>query len=315
MKRSGLWVQLSLLVAGLLLSGLSGRAAAQGSVIATSMGDLRWGMSEREIIAFVKRKIEDRYTTQIHATHDARKQSQLRDEMKRAQSEVQQSQVSFGDGHSRWDSSVIAGEFGHGDGESMVVYKDESSENYYFFLNGRLWKWYKALDDSAFGGNNFKRFSQSIEKKFGHGHEKKGELSAGQGQTQWIEYIDRISRLRAADNTKHGVYALIFEELSTVRELAANRPKPVRSYHDDDDGAQPASTTRAEVGKAQSKRSIFSDEQRTESDAEYQARQKRLASEERQKQQNIQARKQEAKKGEALKSLEGIDDKDPLGGL
>ncbi|HEX7478402.1 MAG TPA: hypothetical protein VF331_11390 [Polyangiales bacterium] len=312
MKRSGLWV----LFASLLWVGLSGRAAAEGSSIATSMGDLRWGMSEREVIAFVKRKLDERFAAQIKGTHDARRQSQLRDDMKRAQGEVQQSLTSFGKGRSSWDSSVIAGEFDHDNGESMVVYKDEASENYYFFLNGHLWKWYKALDDRAFGGNNYKRFSQSIEKKFGRGHDKNGELSPGQGQTQWIEYLDRNSRMRAADNTKHGMFALIFEDMATVRELASVRrtaPPSRGGYREDD--SQPASTTRTEVAKAEKRRSVFQEDQHTETDAEYQARLRRIASDERQKQQNIHARKQEAKKGEALKPLEGIDDKDPLGGL
>ncbi len=309
MKQSGLWM----LLACLLWTGLSGRAAAEGSSIATSMGDLRWGMSEHEIIAFVKRKIDERYTAQIHATHDARRQSQLRDEMKRAQSDVQQSLVTFGR-RSSWDSSKIAGEFDHDNGESLVVYKDDASENYYFFLNGRLWKWYKALEDRTFS-SNFKRFSQSIEKKFGRGHAKSGELSPGQGQTQWLEYLDRNSRMRAADNTKHSTFALIFEDMGAVRELASIRKTAGSTRNNYREDEEPASTTRTEVARAQTRKSVFEGEQHTETDAEYQARTRRMATEERQKQQAIHSRKEESKKGEVLKPLEGMDDKDPLGGL
>src|SRR5262249_25001734 len=154
--------------------------------------------------------------------------------------------------HSRWDSSVVAGEFDKDNSETMVAYTDESSENYYFFVGGHLWKWYKALPERSFG--SFSRFSSSIQKKFGQGHEKKGEVSPGQGQVQFVEYLDRNSRLRAADNTRHGVFALLFEEMATVRELASIRrtAAPTRNSYRDDE--EPASTTHTEVARAQTKK-------------------------------------------------------------
>ncbi len=321
------WLTVVACLVGVGLSGWSGRASAEPSPIATSMGDLRWGMSENEVVAFLKRKLAERSAEQIGKTHDAHRQSQLRDDLKRAQSEVQKSQVSFEGGHSsRWDGSAIAGEFTYGNNESMVVNKDEASENYYFFINGRLWKWYKALGESAFGGANFGKFSQTIEKRFGKGHLKKGELSPGQGQTQWVEYLDRNSRMRAADNTRRGVFALIFEEMSTVHDLASLRgttpTRPTRnSYAQADDAQDSAQSSksrsgRTELAKASGKRSVFAAEaQHEESDAEYRERIKRDVAADKQRQQNMHARKQEANKGEALKPLEGLDDKDPLGGL
>ncbi|HKU44505.1 MAG TPA: hypothetical protein VJR89_40370 [Polyangiales bacterium] len=256
--RSWIWV----LSACLVWTGLSGRAAAGGSAIATSMGDLRWGMTESEVVRFVQRKIGERYAEQMKKA-DSAKQAKLRDEMKRAQSEVEKNRVSFEGSKSRWDSSAIAGEMNYGQDESMVFSKDENSTNYYFFRDGRLWKWYKALDSGMFSSGGYKKFSGSIEDKFGKGKARKGELNPGQGETQWLEYMDRSSRLRAADNTKRGVYALIFEDMAVVREIAATRPKaPSRlaGADDEDEAPQQKASKPAqqnEVASAQTKRSIF----------------------------------------------------------
>ena len=299
------------------LLGFAGEASAQASKIAVSMGDLRWGMSEGDVITFVKRKIAEQYEEQMAKASDSKK-SRLRDEMKSAQAEVARNKFDFEGRSSRWNSSPIAGEFVADNGESMITYEDSTSQNYYFFVNGRLWKWYKAFPTGSFGGA-FKKFTSSIEKKFGKGRAKTGEVAPGQGETQWVEYLDRNSRLRAADNGKRGVYALIFDETATVRELASTRgpSKPAsRSYDEEDDSNSRGSSDETAVAKASTRKSIFADEtQRGETDAEYRARVKKLAADERAAQQRAHERKQDSKRGEALKPLEGMDDKDPLGGL
>ena len=313
--RSWIWV----LAACLLWTGLTGRAAAGGSPIATAMGDLRWGMTESEVKAYAKRKIGDYYAAQISKASGS-KQSQLRDEMKRAQAEVDRSYVEFSGSKSRWDSSPVAGEFNYGDDQSMIVAKAGTAQSYYFLRDGRLWKWYKAIDPSEYGGSSgFKKFSSSLEGSFGKGRAKKGEMNPGQGETQWIEYMDRNSRMRAADNSKRGAFALIFEDMGVVRELAALRPaKPSRLAGQDDDDPpvqEQKSKPDSEIARAQTKRSVFTNEQQQETEAQYQDRKQKQATEQRDRQQRAHARKEDAKQGEVLKQLDGIDDKDPLGGL
>jgi hypothetical protein len=311
------------LALGLVAASAVNRVAAEASPIATSMGDLRWGLSEDEVASYVKRKLAERYNAEIKKTHDAAKQAQLKASLKTAQSSLVK--ASFEGSSSRWDHSPVAGEFSYGNNESMLASKDDGSENYYFFLSGRLWKWYKALDKSAAGGD-FKKFSQSVESKFGKGHAKKGELTPGQGQTQWIEYIDRNSRMRAADNTKRGGFALIFEEMATVRELASTHQvaKPSRlAGSEDEEDSKPAAKTASkssssdngQIAKASTKRSIFGGDSHAESESDYQARKEKSANDAHDRQLRAHERKEEAKKGEALKQLDGINDSDPLGGL
>jgi hypothetical protein len=320
MKRSLVLI----LALGLLGGAAASRAAAEASKIATSMGDLRWGMSESDVTTFVQRKLGERYNAEIAKTHDAGKQAKLRADMKRAQSDVEHSLTNFEGASSRWDKSPIAGEFAHDNSESMLVAKDDSTQNYYFFVSGRLWKWVKVLDK----GGDFKKFSQSLEAKFGKGRVKKGELANGQGNTQWVEYLDRNSRLRASDSTsKRSGFALIFEEMSAVRELASthggtSKPSRVAGMSDDDD-SEPKSvmakssndSSDGQIAKASPKRSVFGNEHHDESDNEYQTRKQKVASEARDRAQRAQDRKEETKKGEALKQLDGLNDSDPLGGL
>jgi hypothetical protein len=280
------------LALGLVAVSAANRVAAEASPIATSMGDLRWGLSEDEVSSFVKRKLSERYNAEIKKTHDSAKQAQLKAALKTAQSSLVK--ANFEGSSSRWDHSPVAGEFSYGNGESMLVAKDDGSENYYFFLSGRLWKWYKALDKSAAGGD-FKKFTSSVESKFGKGHAKKGELTPGQGTTQWVEYIDRNSRMRAADNTKRGGFALIFEEMATVHELASTHrvAKPSRlAGSDDEEESKPAAKTASktvssedgQMAKASTKRSVFGGDNRSETEADYQARKDKAATDARDRQ-------------------------------
>jgi hypothetical protein len=310
-----------ILAACFVWTGLANQAAAGGSKIANAMGDLRWGMSERDVIRFAKRAIGEHYAAQMKKAKGG-KQAKLEEEMKRAQAEVEKSRVEFQGSKSRWDSSPVAGEFNYGDDESMLVAKLGDGQSYYFFRDGQLWKWYKAIDASNVNGG-FKKFSNSVEGSFGKGRAKKGEPNPGQGEMQWVEYIDRNSRLRATDNSKRGVYALIFEDMSVVRELASLRPaKPSRlAGGDDEEEAAPVKPAKSivgsdsEIARAQTKRSIFANEQREETEADYQARKDRERNEQRSRQEAAHKRKQDAKQGEVLKQLDGINDSDPLGGL
>jgi hypothetical protein len=308
------------LALGLALAGAANRAAAEASKIATSMGDLRWGLSESEVSSFARRKLEEQYDAVIQKTKDNGKKGQLRADLKRAQQEVAKSRVEFEGSSSKWDRSAVAGEFSYGNDESMLSAKDPEGESFYFFLNGRLWKYYRALDKNNAGGD-FKKFSQAVEGKFGKGRAKKGEIATGQGETQFVEYLDRNSRMRAVDNSKHGVFAMVYEEMATVRELASTRPsKPTRlAGQDDADDAKAAAAKPAkedsQVAKANVKKSIFGSDRQQETDADYQNRKQKAAADARAGQMRAHERKEDAKRGEVLKQLDSVNDSDPLGGL
>lgn len=315
MKRSVVLV----MIVGLCLGMVTQKVAAGASPIATAMGDLRWGLSEREVSSYAKREIATEYNAALAKTKDAGEQGKLKTQMKSAQAEVDRSLTTFDKGKSKWDNSPVAGEFTYDNQESMLVSKDISGTTYYFFVDGKLWKYVRVLDKSAAGGD-FKKFSKYVEDKFGKGRTKKGEVTPGQGETQWLEYLDRNSRMRAADdNGKRGGYAMIFEEMATVRALASTRPqKPARLAGQSDDDApaeDPKKSSQAEVAKAKVSRSVFQQEQRAETPAEFESRKEKAQREARERAQRAAARKEESKKGEVLKQLDSVEDSDPLGGL
>jgi len=313
-------IAISMMVVGLGLGAGAGRASAGASPIATAMGDLRWGLSEQEVSAYARRKLAAQYNEQIAKVKDPGKQAKLKADMKRAQGEVDHSLTNFEGGRSRWDQSPVAGEFNYDNNESMLVAKGEGTGSYYFFVSGKLWKLVEITDKGAAGGD-FKKFSQAVEDKFGKGRLKKGELAPGQGSTQWVEYLDRNSRMRAADDTgKRGGFTMVYEEMATVRELAALRPKKAPSRATSDEADAPAANSAAheaptQLAKAPSKRSVFGNENRSETESDYQSRKEKTANDARDRAQRAHARKEEAKKGEALKQLDGLNDSDPLGGL
>jgi hypothetical protein len=198
-----------------------------------------------------------------------------------------------------------------------VAYDDGSSRNYYFFFEGRLWKWYKAYPNRAFGGRNFKKFSRNIKKRFGKGRVKDGELNAGSGKShKWLEYRDRSTRLRAVDDTGNsGDYALIFEEVSTMQSLSSMRGNSRRSKSKSR-LASVSSPSRRATKKAKSSRSIFGgDDGRRETTAEYNARKKKVVADARAKQKRIHARSRDKKQGKVLDSMAGLDDSDPISGM
>lgn len=315
-----------ILVASLALA-LALPAFARADSVASSMGDLRWGLSEMEVERFLKRKVQE-------AAREAGKQKGFgKHEAERRLAEqlrqIEHGVFAFGGGRSRWDSGPIGDQFTHGNQESVLVYDDGDSRNYYFFIQGRLWKWYKSYPSRAFGGTDFKRFSKLVEKKFGRGRVKEGELYAGTGEEhRFIEYMTRNTRLRAVDKTsEHGEYALVFEDIDTVRDLPALRTEAdrrsrsratARREREADDDEESATATRSTATRSPDKhKSVIaeSEESRGETGAEYNARRKRVIAAEQKKEESIHDRQQDRKQGKALDTLAGIEDDDPLSGF
>jgi hypothetical protein len=100
------------------------------------------------------------------------------------------------------------------------VVKDFNSQNFYFFIDGKLWKWYKALDSKVFGGKGYNAFASALQRKFGEAKQIEGELVPGAEKRKWLEWEDRKTRLRAIDQTSfYGFFCLVFEEKDTVDRI------------------------------------------------------------------------------------------------
>jgi hypothetical protein len=290
-------------------------AVGSAQAIGKAMGNLRWGMSDTEVVRVVKTRLADQYGEKIKKAKGSQK-AQLERELATKQKEVG-GVFEFSGKSSRWDRTPIAGEYGYGTEESMLNVNDGESDNYYFFLEGRLWKWVKLYPSSNFGGKGFSKFSDAISKKFGKGYKKESELNGSSKKFTFLEYLDRNNRLRAVDRSDANSYSLVFEEMATVRQIASIRPQtkkaPSRLATADDEEEEVAK--KPEKAEKKERRSVFGEDENEESEQGYEARKNDMVAKKREQQRKAYEREQELKKGKALDSLQEVNDDDPLAGV
>jgi hypothetical protein len=189
--------------------------------ISKSMGDLKWGMTREELQKQLIDKVKEHYTPLVAKTKDAVEEDRLREAANGEIKRIKESFVEFKGTSTGWDVSFLRGEFTHGNDESMLVMRDQNSQNFYFFIGGKLWKWYKAFDAEVFPADSFATFASAVQRRFGPAKEARGELAPGSGERHWLEWQDEPTRLRAVDQTDfYGFYCLVFEQKSTVANLA-----------------------------------------------------------------------------------------------
>jgi hypothetical protein len=198
--------------------------APQSAAIAPALGELRWGMSPEETFNHLREQVDGAYRERITkaARTDAILEDRLRGQMLEETRRIRSSFVRFRGQASGWDTSFIRDEFTHGNSESLMLWRDDSthSQRYYFFINDRLWKVYQAFDASVFPGATFAQFSEAIQGRFGRGVSRSGALVEGRQPTQWVEWQDSTTRLRAIDQTRfYGFFCLVFEDKATLRQL------------------------------------------------------------------------------------------------
>ncbi len=192
--------------------------------ISPAMGDLRWGMTRAEVLNFFQGQIREAYRPRLAKATGAIEEDRLRAEMGDEIRRLRESEVCFRGNRTGWDASFIRDEFTHNNSECLLVKNDGNSQNFYFFINAKLWKWYKAFNAEVFQGQDFAQFSQALQTRYGAARQASGELVAGSGSRQWLEWQDVATRLRAVDQTRfYGFFCLVFEEKATLGNLATLR--------------------------------------------------------------------------------------------
>jgi hypothetical protein len=196
------------------------QVAPQSAAIADALGELRWGMEPAALNTHFGTKIRERFRERLTKAPGAIEEDRIRLEMEGEIRRLRESYTRFEGTRSGWDLSFLRGEFTHGNRESMLVYRDENSQNFYFFIGGRLWKWFKAFDASVFQGQSFEQFAQAVQGRFGPAVERRGRLIENGPEQHWLEWQDASTRLRAIDQTRfYGFYCLVFEDKETLRRL------------------------------------------------------------------------------------------------
>jgi hypothetical protein len=198
--------------------------APQSAEISKAMGDLKWGAERDEVLKKFGDEIRAKYKPLIAKAAGAIEEDKLRGQQRDELGKLKSSVVEFNGNKTGWDASFLKGEFTHNNRESMFVVNDGNSQNYYFFMSGKLWKWYKAFNAEAFQGKKFDQFADALQSRYGKAQAREGELVEGQGKKSWLEWQDPQSRLRAVDNNQfYGFYCMVFESKETVKHLAELR--------------------------------------------------------------------------------------------
>lgn len=240
MRRVVIGVLLSAFVVGLVAYGTDSEAqrrrrqqrtpqAPQSEGIAEALGELRWGMSPREVFEHFQREIRAKYAERLSKARDALEEDRLRHQMTEEIQRIRRSFTRFDGETTGWDVSFLRDEFTHGNHESMLQVRDSNSQNFYFFINDRLWKWYKAFDAEVFAGQSFDQFARALQGRFGEALERTGRLTDRGAEKRWLEWQDSHTRLRAIDENRfYGFYCLVFEDKDTVARLDELRTNTIQ---------------------------------------------------------------------------------------
>lgn len=220
----------ALLVASGLLFSFGMRAetgmasAGSPSVLEQTMGDIQWGWSPKQVYRQLKKEIEASYQEPISKTTDAIDEDRLRHKMAEETREIRDSYLEFDGTPSAYDSGYLKGEFTHRNGESLLRVRTKNTQDFFFFINDRLWKRYRAFDASVFEGASFADFGSALQKRYGKAKARSGVRTPGTPSTQWLEWRQPRVLARAVDNNEfYGFYCLILEDPKTVAQLGKLR--------------------------------------------------------------------------------------------
>jgi len=197
------------------------KSKADGAPIAHALGELRWGMSKDAVLAVLKKRIRTEYSARVKAEKDILRQDAIYNEANDVFRRIKDGYVEFNGRKTGWDASALAEEFMHGSNEAMLVVDDPSARDLYFFIHGRLWKWYRELKPETFGGGNFDSISEVLKDRFGATSERsepRSEQGVAYRMLTWSDQQTRLSAIWRGAET-----CLVFEESATLERLAMMR--------------------------------------------------------------------------------------------
>jgi hypothetical protein len=196
----------------------------QRSALEQSMGEIQWGWSPKQVYRHLKKNIEASYREPISKTTDAIEEDRLRHKMAEETRQIRDSYFEFDGTPTAYDSGYLKGEFTHKNGESLLRVRTKTTQDYFFFINERLWKRYRAFDASVFEGASFTEFGNALQQRYGKAKKRSGVPVPGAASAQWYEWKEPRVLARAVDNNEfYGFYCLILEDPKTVAQLAKLR--------------------------------------------------------------------------------------------
>lgn len=200
-------------------------AADADAQVAKALGELRWGMSSKELLAVFKARLRAQYDRQSRLERDILRQDALYQEAKARYEQIKDGFVRFDEKKNGWDVSPIATEFRRGSNESMLLVRNAESHDYYFFINDRLWKWYRELEPSHVGGAGFDGVAEMMRGQLGAVEQQQLSRSEGGPSVPGLAWDTTTTRVTLIQRGAAG--CLIFEAQRTLAELSTLRQNAI----------------------------------------------------------------------------------------
>ena len=120
-------------------------AALELRRIDSSLVDLPFGRDIDAVSSWVRERLERLYAPRIKAAVDDNERAKRRAQLDREVFDFQSRLIAFDGRRTGYEVSAVAGEFMAGTDESMLVLKDPDGDHFFFFVNGRMWKYARML--------------------------------------------------------------------------------------------------------------------------------------------------------------------------
>jgi hypothetical protein len=210
------------------------RRLKDNPAIMKALGDLKWGMSAKEVINYYLKEIDEKYKEKLK-TKDIMKLDRLREQKKKEIKRLRKNYVEFKGQQTGWEVSIIGNEFTHHNNEAMLAIRQEHSQDYLFFIKDRLWKRFVAFDAERYKGIDFATFVQKIEAMYGEGEKiTTTDPDTNQQIISKVIWRDRTTQVEARDNTNfYGVFCLIYSDRNTLENidsLRINKPPSKKRF-------------------------------------------------------------------------------------
>lgn len=192
-------------------------------------GDFKWGMGVEGVLTHVKDRIRKSYDERLEKTaNDPSRQDRIRKEMRAELEGAKNKVIKFDGQKTGYDTSIIDQEFAHRTAESMVVFKEDNWDRYFFFRDEKLYKMFIAFDKAMFAGKSFEEFGGLMQAKFGKAKEVTIEEKTKAGVKVKLDHYVWGSKtgdaLRLVDRSEfYDVFCLVVYEGKIASDLEAAR--------------------------------------------------------------------------------------------
>lgn len=192
-----------------------------------SLNTLPFGEDAKALQAWLEKRQQTLYAPKFNKAFDSHEKRMLRAELSKQIKDFTSSEIKFEGQRTGFETSVISGEFAVGSGESLLVYRDNAGTHFFFFSEGKLFKYARPLGKEV----SFKERTATFARDLGVGPTKQTQALADvearwDGMNVNVRIVDR----RAVYHTD----LLIVEHPTMASKVAALRQNQGNKFADVD---------------------------------------------------------------------------------